>query len=184
MPVGSDVMKPIAAPIIGGVITSTIHVLVITPVVFYIMKPRALRLMPESRRSPQRTVRRASIANRCNDLQAGTGGANPPAEWRMHAGRVGGSRAAAHGRVTERATRTCGYSGRRPDPCVLHEGITASHGIERAGLLPDPQCDSGSSRGVATEDGDSHSTRNRRHPKQDALDGRRTPTARPGSACT
>jgi hypothetical protein len=68
-------MKPIAAPIIGGMITSTIHVLVITPVVFYIMKPRALRLMPESRRSPQRTVRRASIANPCNDLQAGTGGA-------------------------------------------------------------------------------------------------------------
>jgi len=41
--VGSDVMKPIAAPIIGGMITSTIHVLVITPVIFYIMKMRALR---------------------------------------------------------------------------------------------------------------------------------------------
>ena len=41
--VGSDVMKPIAAPIIGGMITSTIHVLVITPVIFAIMKLRALR---------------------------------------------------------------------------------------------------------------------------------------------
>ena len=41
--VGSDVMKPIAAPIIGGMITSTIHVLVITPVIFYIMKMRAWR---------------------------------------------------------------------------------------------------------------------------------------------
>jgi Cu(I)/Ag(I) efflux system membrane protein CusA/SilA len=41
--VGADVMKPIAAPIIGGMVTSTIHVLVITPVVFYIMKTRALR---------------------------------------------------------------------------------------------------------------------------------------------
>ncbi len=41
--VGSDVMKPIAAPIIGGMITSTIHVLIITPVIFYIMKKRALR---------------------------------------------------------------------------------------------------------------------------------------------
>jgi Cu(I)/Ag(I) efflux system membrane protein CusA/SilA len=41
--VGSDVMKPIAAPIIGGMITSTIHVLVITPVIFYIMKLRTLR---------------------------------------------------------------------------------------------------------------------------------------------
>ena len=41
--VGSDVMKPIAAPIIGGMITSTIHVLIITPVIFYIMKLHALR---------------------------------------------------------------------------------------------------------------------------------------------
>ena len=41
--VGADVMKPIAAPIIGGMVTSTIHVLVITPVIFYLMKRRALR---------------------------------------------------------------------------------------------------------------------------------------------
>jgi Cu(I)/Ag(I) efflux system membrane protein CusA/SilA len=41
--VGADVMKPIAAPIIGGMITSTIHVLVITPVIFYIMKASGLR---------------------------------------------------------------------------------------------------------------------------------------------
>jgi Cu(I)/Ag(I) efflux system membrane protein CusA/SilA len=41
--VGSDVMKPIAAPIIGGMITSTIHVLIITPVIFYITKLRSLR---------------------------------------------------------------------------------------------------------------------------------------------
>jgi Cu(I)/Ag(I) efflux system membrane protein CusA/SilA len=41
--VGSDVMKPIAAPIVGRMITSTIHVLIITPVIFYIMKLRALR---------------------------------------------------------------------------------------------------------------------------------------------
>jgi Cu(I)/Ag(I) efflux system membrane protein CusA/SilA len=41
--VGSDIMKPIAAPIIGGMVTSTIHVLIITPVIFYVMKLRALR---------------------------------------------------------------------------------------------------------------------------------------------
>jgi Cu(I)/Ag(I) efflux system membrane protein CusA/SilA len=41
--VGSDVMKPMAAPIIGGMITSTVHVLVITPIIFYILKLRALR---------------------------------------------------------------------------------------------------------------------------------------------
>jgi Cu(I)/Ag(I) efflux system membrane protein CusA/SilA len=41
--VGADVMKPIAAPIVGGMVTSTIHVLIITPVIFYLMKARALR---------------------------------------------------------------------------------------------------------------------------------------------
>ncbi|HUF48703.1 MAG TPA: CusA/CzcA family heavy metal efflux RND transporter [Vicinamibacterales bacterium] len=41
--VGTDVMKPIAAPILGGMVTSTIHVLVITPVIFYVIKARALR---------------------------------------------------------------------------------------------------------------------------------------------
>ena len=29
--IGSDVMKPIAAPIVGGMITSTIHVLILVP---------------------------------------------------------------------------------------------------------------------------------------------------------
>jgi Cu(I)/Ag(I) efflux system membrane protein CusA/SilA len=41
--VGSDVMKPIATPIIGGMITSTIHVLIITPVIFALMKKNALK---------------------------------------------------------------------------------------------------------------------------------------------
>jgi Cu(I)/Ag(I) efflux system membrane protein CusA/SilA len=41
--IGSDVMKPIAAPIVGGMITSTIHVLILVPVFFAFMKERALR---------------------------------------------------------------------------------------------------------------------------------------------
>jgi len=41
--VGSDVMKPIAAPIVGGMITSTIHVLILVPVFFALMKEQALR---------------------------------------------------------------------------------------------------------------------------------------------
>jgi len=36
-------MKPIAAPIVGGMITSTIHVLILVPVFFVLMKERALR---------------------------------------------------------------------------------------------------------------------------------------------
>jgi copper/silver efflux system protein len=41
--IGSDVMKPIAAPIVGGMITSTIHVLILVPVFFVMIKERDLR---------------------------------------------------------------------------------------------------------------------------------------------
>jgi copper/silver efflux system protein len=42
--IGSDVMKPIAAPLVGGMITSTIHVLILVPVFFAVMKERALTI--------------------------------------------------------------------------------------------------------------------------------------------
>ncbi len=41
--IGSDVMKPIAAPVVGGMITSTIHVLILVPVFFVMMKERSFR---------------------------------------------------------------------------------------------------------------------------------------------
>jgi Cu(I)/Ag(I) efflux system membrane protein CusA/SilA len=40
--IGSDVMKPIAAPIVGGMITSTIHVLILVPIFFLMMKKRMI----------------------------------------------------------------------------------------------------------------------------------------------
>ncbi len=51
--VGSDVMKPIAAPIVGGMITSTVHVLILVPVFFALMKERALRRGTLQPREPQ-----------------------------------------------------------------------------------------------------------------------------------
>ena len=50
--IGSDVMKPIAAPIVGGMITSTIHVLILVPVFFVLMKERALRRRNSSEENP------------------------------------------------------------------------------------------------------------------------------------
>jgi copper/silver efflux system protein len=41
--IGADVMKPIAAPMVGGMITSTVHVLILVPVFFVLMKERAFR---------------------------------------------------------------------------------------------------------------------------------------------
>jgi Cu(I)/Ag(I) efflux system membrane protein CusA/SilA len=41
--IGSDVMKPIATPIVGGMITSAINVLILVPVFFVMLKERALK---------------------------------------------------------------------------------------------------------------------------------------------
>jgi copper/silver efflux system protein len=54
--IGSDVMKPIAAPIVGGMITSTIHVLILVPVFFVLMKERALKRGKVILNEPESTV--------------------------------------------------------------------------------------------------------------------------------
>jgi len=41
--IGSDVMKPIAAPIVGGMVTSTIAVMIFVPILFAMLKEHALR---------------------------------------------------------------------------------------------------------------------------------------------
>jgi copper/silver efflux system protein len=41
--VGSDVMKPIAAPIVGGMVTSTLAVMILVPILFAMLKEQALR---------------------------------------------------------------------------------------------------------------------------------------------
>ncbi len=39
----SDIMRPITIPLIGGTISSTIYVLLITPVIFEMIKERELK---------------------------------------------------------------------------------------------------------------------------------------------
>jgi len=40
---GSEIMKPLAAPVLGGMVSSLLHVLIVTPVVFYWIRERELR---------------------------------------------------------------------------------------------------------------------------------------------
>jgi copper/silver efflux system protein len=54
--IGSDVMKPIAAPMVGGMITSTIHVLILVPVFFVLMKERELRRGTLQPREPHSVI--------------------------------------------------------------------------------------------------------------------------------
>ncbi len=39
---GAEVMKPLAAPVLGGMVSSLIHVLIVTPVIFYWLRARTL----------------------------------------------------------------------------------------------------------------------------------------------
>jgi Cu(I)/Ag(I) efflux system membrane protein CusA/SilA len=39
---GSEVMKPIAAPVLGGMVSSLFHVLIVTPVIWTMLKEREL----------------------------------------------------------------------------------------------------------------------------------------------
>ena len=41
--VGSDVMRPIVLPMIGGVLTSSTHILLVTPLIFLLTKEYELR---------------------------------------------------------------------------------------------------------------------------------------------
>ena len=40
---GSEVMKPLATPVLGGMVSSLLHVLIVTPVIFYWLHERGLR---------------------------------------------------------------------------------------------------------------------------------------------
>jgi Cu(I)/Ag(I) efflux system membrane protein CusA/SilA len=46
---GSEVMKPLATPVLGGMVSSLLHVLVVTPVIFFWIHERRLKNSSEAR---------------------------------------------------------------------------------------------------------------------------------------
>ena len=45
---GVEVMKPLATPVLGGMISSLLHILVVTPVIFSMLRERELNQNPEA----------------------------------------------------------------------------------------------------------------------------------------
>ncbi len=41
---GAEVMKPLATPVIGGMLSSLVHVLIVTPVIFFWLRRRKMKL--------------------------------------------------------------------------------------------------------------------------------------------
>ena len=58
---GAEVMKPLATPVLGGMVSSLVLVLIVTPVIFYWLRERELRRARRRRRpaSPSRRTRAA-----------------------------------------------------------------------------------------------------------------------------
>ena len=48
---GAEVMKPLATPVIGGMLSSLAHILIVTPVIFSWLRERALRRQTGARTS-------------------------------------------------------------------------------------------------------------------------------------
>ena len=50
---GSEVMKPLATPVLGGMVSSLLHVLIVTPVIFFWLRERQLRNQGAARASEE-----------------------------------------------------------------------------------------------------------------------------------
>jgi Cu(I)/Ag(I) efflux system membrane protein CusA/SilA len=46
---GAEVMKPLATPVLGGMVSSLLHVLIVTPVIFTTIRERELRRVATER---------------------------------------------------------------------------------------------------------------------------------------
>jgi Cu(I)/Ag(I) efflux system membrane protein CusA/SilA len=62
--VGAEVMKPLATPVLGGMLSSLVHVLIVTPVIFFWLRERQLGLQREALPGTPRPMaaRRALVA--------------------------------------------------------------------------------------------------------------------------
>jgi Cu(I)/Ag(I) efflux system membrane protein CusA/SilA len=47
---GSEIMKRIAAPMVGGLVTSTLHVLVLIPAIYYYLRRPTVHAQPETKK--------------------------------------------------------------------------------------------------------------------------------------
>ena len=84
--VGAEVMKPLATPVLGGMVSSLVHVLIVTPVIFFWLRERQLGLQHETLPEiPRRGLPRWIVIVTALVILAGSFAA-----WRL-AGRGGGS---------------------------------------------------------------------------------------------
>ncbi|MCC7240859.1 MAG: CusA/CzcA family heavy metal efflux RND transporter [Acidobacteria bacterium] len=103
--VGAEVMKPLATPVLGGMVSSLLHVLIVTPVIFLTIRERQLGVhgedLPEER--PLGTSRRAGrrVVVAAVVVAAAVGGST--LVWRLFRPAPPGTGSATEGRVVQTA---------------------------------------------------------------------------------
>jgi Cu(I)/Ag(I) efflux system membrane protein CusA/SilA len=60
---GAEVMKPLATPVLGGMVSSLGLVLIVTPVIFYWLRERELRRAESARTEEQARERRPALGS-------------------------------------------------------------------------------------------------------------------------
>src|SRR5262249_22101877 len=87
--VGAEVMKPLATPVLGGMVSSLLHVLVVTPVIFFWIRERRLGLHQESRSETEAIGWRPAIVGVVVMVLLAVGGLGI---WQVRRGGSGGTR--------------------------------------------------------------------------------------------
>ena len=107
--VGAEVMKPLATPVLGGMVSSLLHVLVVTPVIFFWLHERRLGLQDEP--LPASRPREPALGRRRDRRRR----RSAAADGGFRGGVAARATAACHGRRVERAGRANGPQRRSAD---------------------------------------------------------------------
>ena len=85
--VGAEVMKPLATPVLGGMVSSLLHVLIVTPVLFYWLQERRLGLQGSPlEREPRPALTKRRVLSAIGAIAIVVAAVALAQAWRTHRG--------------------------------------------------------------------------------------------------
>jgi hypothetical protein len=97
--VGAEVMKPLATPVLGGMVSSLVHVLVVTPVIFFWIRERRLGLQREPQEATTSLTWRPALVAAAVALSLTIGGL---VMWRQNHARAPAADIPASGAIVQK----------------------------------------------------------------------------------
>src|SRR3954468_23199440 len=121
--VGAEMMKPLATPVLGGMVSSLLHVLVVTPVIFFWVHERRLGLRHEALPTPSTRATvpwRSVVASVALVIAAATA-----IVWWRHSGQSVGANGPAAGQVVQQVDAAGLQISLLSPTGTLHQGRNA-----------------------------------------------------------